>query len=209
MQFTTIAAAFFFETVKDRPNLHELVRAAGMTNAASFDDVNRRALGFHDPDREILGGTWGAFGSTWAILDEVEGLLCQQLYTSRNAYLDARIHGEDRQGTDEDPELPYIGTFRDACLGLKPIAAFLDTRAHYGDEQWENKQGNRNWVLSHAQKVASSKVNALADERFSLLYLCERLTRLWESDPIRDDRDMVEVSSGRLVFARSGPSRMA
>jgi|SRR5215831_6537673 len=209
MQFTTIVAAFFFETGQGRSNLHTLVRAAGMTDVAPLEDINRRALGFRESNREVLGGTWGAFGSTWAILDEVEGLICLQLYAAMNDYLDSQLVGEDRQAMDEDPLLPYISTFRDACLSLKPIAAFLDTHAHYGDEQWENKQGNRNWVLSHAQMVADSNANALADERFSLLYLGEPLTLLWDSDPIRDDRDMVEVPSGRLVFARSGPARMA
>lgn len=209
MQFTTIVAAFFFETKQHRPRLHDLVRAAGMTDAASLDDINRRALGFHDSDREVFGGTWGAFGSTWGVIDEVDGLLCLQLYAAMNRYLDTQLAGEDRQVMDEDPLLPYITTFRDTCVSLNPIAAFLDTRAHYGDEQWENKQGNRNWVLSHAKIVGDSNANALADERFSLLYLGDPLARLWDPDPIRDDRDMVQVPSGRLVFARSGPARMA
>jgi hypothetical protein len=209
MQFTTIVAAFFFEKEKVSPKLQELVRAAGMTDVASFDHGDRVALGFHDPDREVVGGTWGAFGITWAILDDADGLLCLQLYASRNSFLDALIAGEDGHGTDNDPELPYIGTFRDACLVLKPIAAFLDTRAHYSDERWENKQGNRSWILSQAHMVSVSSANDLADERYSLLYLSEPLARLWNSNPIRDDRDRVEVPSGRLVFARSGPARMA
>jgi hypothetical protein len=209
MQFTTIVAAFFFEKRQVRPNLYELVRAAGITDVASFDNVDRGALGFHDSDREVVGGRWRAFGDTWAILDEVDGLLCLQLYASMNSFLDAEIAAKDRQGRDEDLLLPYIATFRDACLSLKPMAAFLDTRAHYGDERWENKQGNREWVLSQAHMVAVSNANGLADERYSMLYLGEPLARLWNSNPIRDDRDMIEVPSGRLVFARSGPARMA
>ena len=76
MQFTTIVAAFFFEMGQGRPNLHALVRAAGMTDVAPLEDINRRALGFRESNREVLGGTWGAFGSTWVIFDEVEGLIC-------------------------------------------------------------------------------------------------------------------------------------
>jgi hypothetical protein len=208
MQFTTIVAAFFFETGQGRSHLHALVRAAGMTDVAPLDDINRRALGFRDPDREVFGGTWGAFGSTWAILDEHDGVRCLQLYASMNLYLDSQLTSEKRQAT-ENPLLAYVSTFRDACLRLEPVAAFLDTRAHYGDECWENKQGNRDWVLSQARRVAASDTNGLADERYSLLYLNESLARRWDSNPIRDDRDNVDVPTGRLVFARSGPARMA
>jgi hypothetical protein len=209
MQFTTIVAAFFFESGRVSPDLNELVRGAGMTDVAPLTDLNRQALGFHDPDREVVGGRWGAFGDTWAILDEVDGLLCLQLYASMNDFLDAQLASADDRWTDGDPVLAYVATFRDACLNLQPIVAFLDLRAHYGDERWENKQGNRDWVLSHAKIVAEANANALADERFNLLYLSDTVARSWDADPIRDDRDMVEVPRGRLVFARSGRARLA
>lgn len=208
MQFKTIVAAFFLRKEQDnRPTLQELVRAAGMTQVMSLDASDRLALGIDGSAREGVGGSWGAFGDTWAVLDETESLVCLQLYASMHRYLDAQLAGDDSQG--EDPLLPYISNFRDACLSLKPVAALLDTRAHYGDERWENQEGNRDWVLSQSHMVAASDADGLADERYSLLYLSEPLARLWNSNPIRDDRDRVEVPSGRLVFARSGPARMA
>jgi hypothetical protein len=209
MQFSTIVAAFFLEQTGSAPTVEEVAISAGLTDLRPLDDLSRRALGFHEPDRLVLAGSWGAFGDTWCIVDEVDGYWCLQCYSSMNDYLDAQIAGEGREGTDEDPVLPYVAIFRDACLALRPEVAFLDTRAHYGDKRWEDKQGNRDWVLSQSWMVATADVNALADERFSLLYLSATLVRLWTPDPRRDDRDYVDVPTGRLAFARSGPARMA
>lgn len=209
MQFTTIVAAFCCKKEPAGPTLQERARDAGMTEVAVLDRGNRIALGFHDPEREVVGGVWAAFGMAWAIQDHIEGLECLQIYASMNSYFDAEIAANDSLSEGEDPSLPYIATFRDACLHLEPVAAFLDTRAHYGDERWENKQGNRDWVLSQARRVTASDANGLADERYSLLYLSESLAKRWDSNPIRDDRDEVAVPTGRLVFARSGPARMA
>ncbi len=105
--------------------------------------------------------------------------------------------------------MAYVRTFGDACLNLNPSAALLDTRAHYEDRQWENQEGNRDWVLGQAKLVAAAAVNALADERVSVLYLSEPLTLQWNSDPVRDNRDIIELPTGRLFFARRGPARMA
>lgn len=209
MQFSTIVAAFFWEHSEPPPTLGALIQAVGLTNVRPLNDVERGALGFHDPDRQILAGSWGAFGDTWTIVDEVDGYSCLQCYSSMNDYFDARVRAEDLQGSDQDVLLSYVATFRDACLGLRPEVAFLDTRAHYGDRRWEDKQGNRDWVLGFAQFVTTADVNALADERFNLLYVSDDLFTFWTHNPMRDDRDFVEVPSGRLAFARSGPDRMA
>ena len=64
-------------------------------------------------------------------------------------------------------------------------------------------------MLEQAKLVADADVNALADERVSVLYLSEPLTLQWNSDPVRDNRDNIELSAGRLIFARRGPARMA
>lgn len=209
MQFSTIVAVFFLETPEPKRTLGDLVRMAGLTEIRPLSEQNRVALGFHGLDRQILGGSWGSFGPTWAILDEIDSYDCLQLYSSMNHFADARIEAEQRTGTEEEALLAYIATFRDTCLALFPDVAFLDTRAHYGDKRWEDKQGNRDWVLSFAWMVTTADANALADERFSLLYLSDRFVRLWTPDPIRDDRDDVAVPTGRLAFARSGPARMA
>jgi hypothetical protein len=208
MQFKTIVAAFFLRKGPGNcPTLQELVRTAGMTRVESLEAIERRALGIHDPAREVVGGTWGAFGDTWAVLDETEGLACVQLYASMNGYLDAQLKADDSRS--EAPVLAYIATFRDACLSLKPVAALFDTRSHYGDERWENQQGNRDWVLAQSHLIAASDVDGLADEWYSLLYLSEPLARLWHSNPLRDDRDRIDIPGGRLVFAGSGRARLS
>lgn len=209
MHFTTIVAAFLSQPAG--PNLRERAIAAGVTDVVPLEPGNRRALGFHDPARELVGGTWGAFGMAWAVVDDVEGLECLQIYMSMNSYFDAVVAAMAAQATGDDPMLAHIETFRDACLRLEPRAAFLDTRSHYGDETWEDKQGNRGWVHAQARRVAASDTNALADEHYGLLYLGEALAALWDANPPVDDRerDRFVVPRGRLVFAGSGPTRMA
>jgi len=172
-----------------------------------LSELERRALGLREADREAVYGIWGAFGDCWVIVDRLERHDCLQIYPSMNHFLDA-LQPRTGAAASEDPLLPFVETFRHACLQLEPEVAFLDTRAHYGDEAWENKQGSRNWVLDKYRMALESDVNALADERFPLLYLSESLSRRWESNPIRDDRDMVQTPKGLLVFARSGAARM-
>lgn len=208
MQFKTIVAAFFLRSERGkRPPLQDLVRVAGMARVAPLGAGSRLALGIHDSDEEVVGGTWGSFGDTWAVLDETEGLTCVQLYASMNRYLDAQLAADDSRS--EAPVLAYIATFRDACLSLKPVAAVFDTRSHDGDERWENQQGSRDWVLAQSHLIAASDTDGLADEWYSLLYLSEPLVRLWHSNPLRDDRDQIDVPGGRLVFAGSGRARLA
>ena len=144
------------------------------------------------------------------MLDLVEGLVCLQLYSPYTRFLDAKLNERENGPEANVPtSMTYVKTFADACLSLKPIVAFLDTRAHYEDKQWEDQEGNRDWVLAQAKLVAAADVNALADQRFSVLYLSEPLMLRWSSDPIRDNRDIIELPTGRLVFARRGPARMA
>lgn len=208
MQFTTIVAAFLFDNAQAGQSLRERALAAGMTDVAPLDPDNRKALGMHDPAPEAVGGSWGAFGMAWAIVDDVDGWDCLQIYTSMGSYFDAVVANESVEPND-DPMLAWIETFRDACVGLQPRAAFLDTRSHYGDQCWEAKQGNRDWVRAQARRVIASDVQALADEHYSLLYLDDALARQWDANPPGDERDSVVVPRGRLVFAGSGPKRMA
>jgi hypothetical protein len=210
MQFRTIVSAFYLDKATTIPNLATLVRSAGMSDVRPFRDNDRIALGFFEPEREILGGKWGVFQETWAVLDLVEGLVCLQLYSPYTRFLDARLNEREHGPEANAPtSMTYVKTFGDACVSLKPIAAFLDTRAHYEDKQWKDQEGNRDWVLAQAKLVANADVNALADERFGVLYLSESLMLQWRPDPIRDDRDMVELPTGRLIFAGRGSARMA
>jgi hypothetical protein len=207
VQFRTIVSAFYLDKATV-PDLAVLVHCAGVRDVRPLCNGDRIALGFPEPEREILGGRWDVFQETWAVLDVVEELVCLQLYSPFVRFLDARHQeGENKPG-GQDATLAYVRTFRDACLKLNPSAALLDTRAHYEDKQWEDQEGNRDWVLDQAKLVAAGNVNALVDERVSVLYLSEPLTLRWNSDPVRD-RDIVELPTGRLIFAWRGPARMA
>ena len=210
MFFRSIASAFFLESssTDDLPTLTERI---GMTKLWTLGEDDRKALGFHEPDRVIMGGLWGAFGDTWAIVDELDQLQlrCFQLYSSSNQYLDAIRDDRPPHGVLEAEQLKYIRTFRDACLSLEPRVAFLDTRSHYEHEPWLNKQGTRDLVLAMAPLVAAFDTDALARQRFSLLYLDAAMADRWEPDPVDTDRDMVVMPTGRLLFASSGPTRMA
>jgi|SRR5208337_124513 len=206
MQFRTIVSAFYLDPATTVPDLAALVRRAGVRDVRPLTNNDRIALGFLEPGREILGGTWDVFHETWAVLDVVEGLVCLQLYSPFVRFLDANREDAENNPGGQDA---YVRTFADACMELYPSAALLDTRAHYEDKQWVDQEGNRDWVLKQAKLVAAYDVNALADERVSVLYLSEPLTLGWSSDPVRDNRDIIELPTGRLFFARRGPARMA
>lgn len=195
MQFHTIAAAYYLEPASAASGLAALLQAVGMTGIAPVQ--SRLSLGFTDPAREVLGGQWGIFRDTWAILDEVEGLACLQLYSSLNRYFDNRYNAD-----------LYVDTFATGCERLRPLAALLDAQPHYEIEQWNDQQGNRDWLLAQARRVAAREVDALADERVAVLYLSEPMLALWQATPQRDYRDTMDVAGGRLYFAGTGESRM-
>jgi hypothetical protein len=104
-------------------------------------------------------------------------------------------------------------------LGLSPLheaakrkitiksCFFLNTHAHYGAETWENRQGNRDWVINYYWMLLESNINELAGERFRLLYLNEYMNQLWDSNLVHDDRDIISLSHARLAFAGRSSSR--
>jgi hypothetical protein len=209
MLFRSIVSAFFLDA-SSHDDLAAFAKRAGMAELAPLDGKSRVALGLHEPARQVLGGSWGAFRETWAILDDVGPVRCLQLYSPATRYRDAVI--ASRAGVevdDDDPVMAYVRTFRDACLALRPRAAFLDTQPHYEDEAWEDKQGSRTYVLEQASLVAARDADALARRFFSLLYLDAQMSAIWTPEPPGYPRDMIEMSAGRLIFAGSGPSRMA
>ncbi|MBF2064588.1 MAG: hypothetical protein IGS39_09245 [Calothrix sp. C42_A2020_038] len=55
--------------------------------------------------------------------------------------------------------------------------------------------------------VLAKEANGLADGRFGLLYLNKEISQYWTHNPLRDDRDSILISSGKLVFAGKGSSR--
>ncbi len=209
MLFRTIVSAFFMPAFPGG-DLAALTERAGMTDIEELDEVWRSALGHSDPDRRVVLGSWGAFGKTWAIADTVDQLLCLQLYSSAAEYHDASRLARQADASNRDwPLQAHVDTVCDACLALKPRVAFLDTHPHYEDEAWVNKEGSRTFVLAQAPLVAANDADALAARHFSLLYLDPEMSARLTDHPPRVDRDTVEMQVGTLMFARSGPTRMA
>lgn len=209
MLFRTIVSAFYLSAAVD-DDLVGLVRRSGMTDFAPLDEMTRVSLGFHDPDRPVLGGTWDTYRATWAIVDDAEGLRILQLYSQAALFFDAARESADANADENDwPLAGYVRTFREACLALAPVAAFLDTGAHFEDEAWVDRQGSRSFVLQLAPPVATRDPDALAQHRFSLLFLDGEMSKRLTAGLPWSDREEVEVPSGRLLFARSGPTRMS
>lgn len=185
----------------------ELAERAGVHDAHLLGELQRQALGLGEPGREVVSGRWGDFGACWAIVDRLEQHDCLQIYADQHDFL----AGLPAPGEEPDERAldPLVAAFRDACLSLQPEVAFLDTAAHYGDADWENSEGSRKLVLGFYPVVLDRNVNALADERFSLLWLDDELKQHWQSDEVRNDREMVETPHGFLVFGGSGLYRLA
>jgi hypothetical protein len=209
MFFKTLVAAFFLESEGNDGSLEQLVTLAGMNDQHYLSEGEKRGLGIDDPSLEIIYGQWGAFGDAWARLDKLEYHNCLQIYFSMNHFLDLCPENTDDENLplEQDPLLPLAKTFGNACEQLQAEVAFLDTHAHYGDETWINKQGNRDWVINYYSMLLESNINALADERFGLLYLNEYMTQLWDSNPVRENRDTILLSKGRLTFSQQGATR--
>jgi hypothetical protein len=209
MFFKTLVAAFFCGGEGNTSSLGRLVALAGMKNQQYLSEGEKQGLGIHDPSLEIIYGQWGAFGDAWARLDKLEHHNCLQIYFSMNHFLDLCSENTDDENLplEQDHLLPLAKTFGNTCEQLQAEVAFLDTRAHYGDETWEHKQGNRDWVINYYSMLLESNINGLADEPFGLLYLNEYMTQLWDSNPTREDRDMILLSKGRLTFGGQGSTR--
>ncbi|MBD2202615.1 hypothetical protein H6G33_12205 [Calothrix sp. FACHB-1219] len=209
MFFKTLATAFFIEHGSNDFSLEKLLTLARMESLQYLSKAEKLGLGINDPNQEVIYGVWNAFGDAWARLDRLEYHNCLQIYFSQDHFLDLIPNLPDNQNLplEEDPLLPLAYTFRDACEKIPAEVAFVDTHAHYGDEAWENKQGNKDWIINYYLMLLELNVNALADERFGLLYLNYYMNQLWDSNTLRDDRDMIPISEGRLVFAGRGTAR--
>jgi hypothetical protein len=209
MFFKTLVAAFFLECESNDCSFEQLVTMAGMKNLQNLSEDEKLGLGIYDPTLKVIYGKWGAFEDAWARLDQLEYHNCLQIYFSMNHFLDICSEKANNENLplEQDPLLPLAETFRNACEQLQAEVAFLDTHAHYGDETWENRQGNRNWVINYYSMLLESSINELADERFGLLYLNEDMNQLWDSNPVRDERDMIPMRHGRLAFAGRGSAR--
>lgn len=189
--------------------LGQLLTLAEIKNQQHLSEDEKLGLGIYDPKIEVIYGEWGEFENVWARVDKLQYHSCLQIYFSRNRFLDLCPDEADDENLslEKDSRLPLAHTFRKACEQLQAEVAFFDTSAHYGDRAWENKQGNRDWIIDRYWMLLESDINALADEQFGLLYLNGYTNQLWDSDPLSEGRDTIPVSKGCLVFAVQGAGR--
>lgn len=203
MFFRTSVAAFFFDKEINDISLDSLLTLAGFRNFHYLLQDANSCLDVQYPNLEIIYGEWGDFGDAWARLDKLEYHNCLQIYFSMNHFLDLLPENMDDKNFPFQHEtlLPLAKTFGNLCEQLQAEVAFLDTSAHYGDESWEIKQGNRDWVINFYPMMLKSNYNVLTDEPFSLLYLSNYATELWDPSQVRrTDCEIILLTKGRLLL---------
>lgn len=208
MYFRTIVAAFFLDKKKSR-SLPELLKLAGMNALRELDEESKAALGITDTDTPAMYGEWKEFADSWGLIEKYEFHDCLQIYSSANHFDNVRfsVQNNDDVSLTNDPALPMALTFGGACAKIKPEIAFLDTRSHYGYEDWENNLGSRAWLKEQYRMISEAALDELDAEPFSLLYIDEHLSKSWSPKFSRNKFDCLPVSDGRLFFSGSGGER--
>jgi hypothetical protein len=175
-----LAAAFFIPRPAGELPIEVLAAKAGVQNLRPG---------------EPLEGTWaGMPASVIALPLDLHVLLI--IFFPLNAFFD-RV--ADKTEADlplaDDPALPVAQAFRDAALAVGAQVALLLTHPH---------QGDADRIEEHYTDVLGKNEEALANERFGLLYLDDEMSGEWTPDP---DRDSLPVPSGHLIFAHRGWGR--
>jgi hypothetical protein len=152
-------------------------------------------IGVHAWGKGVVTGTWGGIGcrSHLLLLSDSDVLV---LNLSEDKF---RTMREDSgELLPEDGALSVAYSFRDACIAMQPLAAFMSTYPYPMDfEVAEHQERN---ALAHDLSV-------LVRERFGLLYVPpERLEALHEEEWLAG-RDMVAAGDGLLVFEGIGKDR--
>jgi hypothetical protein len=101
--------------------------------------------------------------------------------------------------TDVEPgDNPLVEAFTAAVGRVRPEAAFV---AVHPDQAEPDR------IRAAVELVELRDADALADERFGLLYVDAVIAQWWTPHELRDGREELPVASGRLVFAGRGSSR--
>jgi hypothetical protein len=175
-----LAAAFYLPGYEQRP-AERLLELAGAT------DVGAPAS---DPS--------GFIDCRWA------GMQCVAVADERTTqrllaifFFQSSFYEQQHEG-DEQPAQPVADAFAQACEALQPDAAVVVTHLHQADI-------DELWRIGALVLEADSR--RLAAQRPGLLYVSSEL-EAYEGDAwYRQDRDVVETPSGRLVFSGRGAKR--
>jgi hypothetical protein len=185
-----LAAAFFIPRQGDDLPIEKLLEMAGASNISIFSATLSDGSG-------LVDCRWAGM-SCQSYLDELPYHQLLEIYFWQSDFLELLSEEDDPIALDADEALPLAQAFKHSCEALSPEVAFLVTHLD---------QAQRDFILSREWMVLAKEANGLADERFGLLFLNEEVSKYWISHPLRDDRDSLPISSGKLVFAGRGSSR--
>ncbi len=180
--------------------------SSGFVTAAFFvpleirppsDEALWSALGF-DPEQ----GTFGPLHVAERRIDVLSDHVCAQLYFLHAAWL-TLLSDEPRDGREvslaEDGALDLAMVFRAGAARAHAEVAVLVTPSN---------RSTLDDLLERYWMVEVGDANALAAERFALLYLDDELAARWEP-PARlvEGRDELPDGPGRTIFSQRGWSR--
>lgn len=133
-----------------------------------------------------------------AELDRLENHYLLNIYFLQSHFFEMIGDKRTPLPLEEDGALGLAYAFRDACENLSPEVAFVAPHTY---------KAHPESVRKCERMILARDADALADERLGLLYLNDEISQYWTPDKIRDDRDSLPISRGKLVFAGRDWSR--
>ena len=185
-----LAAVFFIPRQGGEMQSKKLLEIAGATNISIVPATLSDRSG-------LVNCQWAGMACK-AYLDELSYHHLLEIYFWQSDFLELLSEKEEPIPLDADEALPLAQAFKHSCEALSSEVAFLLTHLD---------QAKHDFILSREWMVLAKEANGLADERFGLLYLNEEVSEYWTSHSLRDDRDSLPISKGKLVFAGRGSSR--
>lgn len=142
---------------------------------------------------------WGSLTSdVWLLEKKYHRVV--RINFSLNQYLN--LSADDNfmvESLEDSGALPIVNAFRDASERLHPEAAmFLNSY----------DQAELDWLEENEWMVSAEEADELLDLHLAMLFLNEDILKFATTHPVRDDRDTLEMSTGKLFFSRSGKLRL-
>jgi len=182
MDFKTASAAFVLAPAAVLTAERVLV-AAALTGGTVLGD-DGLAYGVSDPETPAFVGEWPAVGRTWGRVDAVPDRQLVQLFFSFKDFIE-RWSEEDDVRLEADPLKPVADAFAATAEALDAEVGWLDGRAHYGYEDWENRLGSVTLNTEWARRYVEEGRGWLVDEYLQLIWMRQDVTAGWGPDLTR------------------------
>jgi hypothetical protein len=165
----------------------------GLAGRAGITDLETRSWGVADQPTAL--GSWDG-------LDCEANLLALEyfdvlLLTFREDEFTA-IKESAGNALNEDGAPAVVNAFRDACIALNPVSAFITVYA-WPDPLW--------FIQSQEERVLNGDVAGLAREGFGLLYVPAADVAQLQSTAPPVGRDVITIHGGLLLFRGEGRDR--